>query len=443
MSKSNGYIRKITIFDDYEIDCIMDVIYSKEEIREMIETELTGVYGSWEEAIKDVIMARIYSEPKETVIYIFTKHTDRARYFGLNSPDTFRFKAGYSKKKILSEGPFTDLDKKSDVSSFEIEEYLEQQGEQELKQAFKAMVGCDGEQLFNSLNPDVFKYNEKENPYYQYRVLLIKEKEKVISIANTFSVDYKPLYYSFKDNSLYNKLLDIQDSAKLLGSMQNNDTFGLYLNFQASLSPNSEAIFIIRLIIYTLRKIDLSIPGTIKSIENIHKHIVNTHKEPKTQMLSNYFSVISEEYSKEEKDEYNKELGFALGSAFAYLERERYDVKHCLDFFNLEGMTSHLAERDSRGYIEHIDIDLEVCRDEKVSTENIIKRTCKELGITQKELAKLVGVNDGTIRKWSSQSEPPEWGVAFLDTLIENKHLKIKLYKFNQAFKLIEEARDS
>jgi len=62
--------------------------------------------------------------------------------------------------------------------------------------------------------------------------------------------------------------------------------------------------------------------------------------------------------------------------------------------------------------------------------ENIVKRTCKELGITQKELAERLGVNDGTIRKWSSQTEPPEWGVNFLHTLLKNKELEDKYRQF-------------
>ena len=73
--------------------------------------------------------------------------------------------------------------------------------------------------------------------------------------------------------------------------------------------------------------------------------------------------------------------------------------------------------------------------------ENIVKRTCKELGITQKELAEMLGVNDGTVRKWASQTEPPEWGRKFLDLLIENKHIKEKYELFTNAFDMIKKAR--
>ncbi len=76
-----------------------------------------------------------------------------------------------------------------------------------------------------------------------------------------------------------------------------------------------------------------------------------------------------------------------------------------------------------------------------MNDENIVKKTCKELGITQKELASLMGVNDGTIRKWSSQTEPPEWGLKFLQLLLENKQIKDKYEMFKSAFDMIEKAR--
>ena len=76
-----------------------------------------------------------------------------------------------------------------------------------------------------------------------------------------------------------------------------------------------------------------------------------------------------------------------------------------------------------------------------MNEENIIKNTCKELGVTQKELAKIIGVNDGTIRKWSSQTEPPEWGVNFLKLLLDKQKISSKLEKFRTAFSLIDEAR--
>lgn len=56
-----------------------------------------------------------------------------------------------------------------------------------------------------------------------------------------------------------------------------------------------------------------------------------------------------------------------------------------------------------------------------MTENNIVKQVCKELGVTQKELAEMIGINDGTIRQWSSKGEVPEWAIKFFDVLIDNK----------------------
>jgi len=73
--------------------------------------------------------------------------------------------------------------------------------------------------------------------------------------------------------------------------------------------------------------------------------------------------------------------------------------------------------------------------------DNIVKRVCKELNITQKELAERLGVNNGTVRQWSSQKEPPQWAVNFMNLLIENKNISSKLELFQKAFEMIDKAR--
>lgn len=57
-------------------------------------------------------------------------------------------------------------------------------------------------------------------------------------------------------------------------------------------------------------------------------------------------------------------------------------------------------------------------------THNIVKSTCKELEITQKELADKLGASEGTVRNWSSSNELPQWAINFIETLKENKKNK-------------------
>lgn len=73
---------------------------------------------------------------------------------------------------------------------------------------------------------------------------------------------------------------------------------------------------------------------------------------------------------------------------------------------------------------------------------NIVKKTCKELGVTQKELAELLGVNDGTPAQWSSKGEIPLTSIKFMKTLIENKQLKEKLLSVSNALSILDSLKN-
>ena len=79
-----------------------------------------------------------------------------------------------------------------------------------------------------------------------------------------------------------------------------------------------------------------------------------------------------------------------------------------------------------------------------MNEENIVKQTCKELGITQKELAEMIGVSEGTVNRWSANPNTiPDQTIKTLDILLENKRLKEKEIKIATIFKLIEELKNS
>ncbi|AQW81396.1 hypothetical protein [Campylobacter pinnipediorum] len=75
--------------------------------------------------------------------------------------------------------------------------------------------------------------------------------------------------------------------------------------------------------------------------------------------------------------------------------------------------------------------------------ENIVKHTCRILGITQKELAEMIGVADNTPAQWATQKEPPEMAIKFMNLLLAHNKVKKQLDKFKQAFKLLDEAKQS
>jgi DNA-binding XRE family transcriptional regulator len=60
--------------------------------------------------------------------------------------------------------------------------------------------------------------------------------------------------------------------------------------------------------------------------------------------------------------------------------------------------------------------------------ENLVKKTCRELGITQKELAEKIGVNPRTITNWSNEdTKMPLMASKFLKILsIEKDYFELK-----------------
>lgn len=55
-------------------------------------------------------------------------------------------------------------------------------------------------------------------------------------------------------------------------------------------------------------------------------------------------------------------------------------------------------------------------------SENIVKQTTKELGMTQKELAERMGVTEDTISNWArGKIDAPKWALEMFKLLIKEK----------------------
>lgn len=67
---------------------------------------------------------------------------------------------------------------------------------------------------------------------------------------------------------------------------------------------------------------------------------------------------------------------------------------------------------------------------------NIVKRACKELGITQKELADKLGVSKPSVERWT-QGDTPDQAVTQINLLIENNTMKKELEELKNAIKTI------
>lgn len=69
---------------------------------------------------------------------------------------------------------------------------------------------------------------------------------------------------------------------------------------------------------------------------------------------------------------------------------------------------------------------------------NIVKKVCKELGVTQKELAEELGVPQTTVSGWSN-GEIPKMTQLALELMLENKALKEKFEILKKAHKILSE----
>ena len=72
------------------------------------------------------------------------------------------------------------------------------------------------------------------------------------------------------------------------------------------------------------------------------------------------------------------------------------------------------------------------------SEENLVKKTCKELGITQKELAEMMGVNSITPSQWVTKNNIPEWANKFMNLLLANHKNKEIAETFKSLLRMSE-----
>jgi len=70
--------------------------------------------------------------------------------------------------------------------------------------------------------------------------------------------------------------------------------------------------------------------------------------------------------------------------------------------------------------------------------ENLVKKTCRELGINQKELAEKIGFSETSVSKWSKgKNKIPKNIYKILELLKEYEALKseYELFRFNMLRK--------
>lgn len=71
--------------------------------------------------------------------------------------------------------------------------------------------------------------------------------------------------------------------------------------------------------------------------------------------------------------------------------------------------------------------------------ENLIKKTCKELGMTYRELAKEIGYSEGALKTSVSTDKVSSSMDKAISLYIENKELKAKLEKAESIKETLKE----
>ena len=74
--------------------------------------------------------------------------------------------------------------------------------------------------------------------------------------------------------------------------------------------------------------------------------------------------------------------------------------------------------------------------------QNIVKKVCKELGITQKELAERLGVSKPSVDRWAGSNEIPESSKRLIELLLENEKLKKELNEIKTALNILNKYSD-
>ncbi len=69
-------------------------------------------------------------------------------------------------------------------------------------------------------------------------------------------------------------------------------------------------------------------------------------------------------------------------------------------------------------------------------SENIVKKVCSELSITQKELAEKLDTPQPTLARWAS-GEIPKMAKLALELMLENKKLKADFEILAKAHKIL------
>jgi len=175
-------------------------------------------------------------------------------------------------------------------------------------------------------------------------------------------------------------------------------------------------------------------------INSRNNHVFKGHKA----LLGGKFVTYGELEFKTRYEIFDKSENFDWGhggpaaqqlsfSILCQLTNEEFARQNYNNFTN--DIIKHLNSRDwvltasdvikwIKDNTDEIEEELQVLQNQKASKkkkENVVKKVCKELGITQKNLALILEVPEGTVSSWAVKNEIPRLGKKAIEFYIEKQ----------------------
>ncbi|MDA7816810.1 DUF6166 domain-containing protein [Sulfurimonas sp.] len=90
-------------------------------------------------------------------------------------------------------------------------------------------------------------------------------------------------------------------------------------------------------------------------------------------------------------------------------------------FLDSADVLSWINENSDEDIEQKVEQPLNVSKDRKKRKDNVVKKICKELNITQKNLANILEVPEGTVSSWAVKNEIPRLGKKAIEFYIEKQ----------------------
>jgi len=308
----------------------------------------------------------------------------------------------------------------------------------------KANVSNDVTFLQNEFSFATYNYKEK-TIYFETKTVEKENPKKMLLLPgknNSDMIDVKFIYQG--DNKKINSFeeeyrtlkYEIDNARTLCGYKEGIQRAyeGILCSKEQSNEDIQNITMLIMMSLRTIQSIDANLTYMVDEFKTVN------NPSPRGKMLSNYFSVLSEHIDFEkiekgnlEENDYNP-IQWSIASAIFYLESIGYDSIKCIKAFIEKIKQDKLHDTGGTGVLEYTDVNFESCKTNVEESEtNIVKLACKELGITQKELAERLEVSKPSVDRWASTGEIPDSSKKLIEFLVENKKLKNELLELKQA----------